>query len=65
MALNIILILLIAVGAKLEVSADVTGVLIATSITLTALVLGVVDDARDVSVAGGAAAGAIPNQWLA
>ena len=44
-ALNIILILLIAVGAKLEVSADVGGVLIATFIALTTLVFGVVDDA--------------------
>jgi hypothetical protein len=43
---------LIAVGAKLEVSAYVVArILIATSIALTALVLGVVDDARDVSVA--------------
>ena len=50
-ALNIILILLIAVGAIFEVSADEAGVLIASSITLTALVLGVVDDARYVSVA--------------
>ena len=51
-ALNIILILLIAVGAIFEVSADLAGVfLIATFIALTTLVLGVVDDARDVSVA--------------
>ena len=60
-AFNIILILLIAVGAKLEVSADIAaGVMIAAfiNITLVALVLGVVDDARDVSVAWGATAGA-------
>ena len=44
-ALNIILILLIAVGATLEESAHVGGVLIATFIALTTLVLGVVDDA--------------------
>jgi len=64
--LDIILILLIAVGAKFEVSADVVKVMIAASIiTLTALVLGVVDDARDVSVAGGAATGTISDQRLA
>jgi len=63
--LDIILILLIAVGAKFKVSADVVEVMVAASITLTALVLGIVDDARDVSVAGGAATGTISDQRLA
>ena len=63
--MDIILILLIAVGAKFKVSADVAGVIVAASITLTALVLSIVYDARDVSVFEGAATGTISDQRLA